>query len=125
MLQFSNCTNTAWEEITMGARPDFFRVKNHTIRVVSLVLIILLIIVAPAIGLQKEVMENTPVSPTASTPVPPPTSGWGSSIIILLGIGCAVGLAIYKITVSKVPADDWIPAKDRAMFEQLIAANNK
>ena len=90
----------------MGARPDFFRVKNHTIRVVSLVLIILLIIVAPAIGLQKEVMENTPVSPTASTPVPPPTSGWGSSIIILLGIGCAVGLAIYKITVSKVPAYD-------------------
>jgi hypothetical protein len=39
--------------------------------------------------------------------------------------GCAVGLAIYKITVSKAPAYDWIPAKDRAMFEQLIAANNK
>jgi hypothetical protein len=94
----------------MDARPDLLTVKKLTIGIGGL-LPIILVIATPAIG-----AENTPA---------PPSSGWTfSSIIILLGVVALVGLVLY-LMLKKDAAYDWVPPKDRAMFEKLIAAKDK
>jgi len=96
----------------MGARSNFFTVKNLRI---GIVVLIILLIVVPAIGLEDNKLQNAGQN-----------AGWSfSSIIILLGIGALVAFVLYSVAKKKEEVFDWIPAKDRAMIEQLISAKDK